>query len=511
MIRIDQEKDIEVLRQVAGLLERENQLLTQKIVALTKEILQLKGQDTTALQLQLELLQQQLAKRNQMLFGDSSEKRPTEEKKPKKKKEQQKGHGPTPQPKLPIQEVIHPLDKDEQTCAKCGGELQEWPGQFEESEEIDVVHRYFVIKKHKRQKYRCGCQSCVETAPGPEKLAPGSRYSIDFAIEVATEKYLEHMPLERQVRKMEREGLDVTSQTLWDQLNVLAHHLKPTADALHKKLVEEPVLGIDETRWRLMSPKGQDIGELEKWDMFAVCGPKAVYYKMKDHRNENAAKEMLPGYEGVIMADGLNIYETVVKNNPKILLANCWSHTRRNFVELEKIEPKAAHAVNLIQKLYKIEAQAKEEKWSEAKHLEVRKDESKKIMEELKGWALKQVVLPESAFAKALRYMLERWAGLTLCLENVKIPLDNNSTERALRGPVVGRKNHYGSRSKRGMEVAALFYTLLESAKLCEIDPKKYMREATLAAIKGKPVLLPKDAEKKEPTQPEKAEKPDSS
>jgi transposase len=83
------------------------------------------------------------------------------------------------------------------------------------------------------------------------------------------------------------------------------------------------------------------------------------------------------------------------------------------------------------------------------------------------------------------------WSGLTRFLEDARIPLDNNATERAVRGPVVGRKNHYGSRSRRGTEVAALFYSLLETAKLCGVDPRAYLRAAALKALRGEGPLLP--------------------
>ena len=90
----------------------------------------------------------------------------------------------------------------------------------------------------------------------------------------------------------------------------------------------------------------------------------------------------------------------------------------------------------------------------------------------IREWALTQRGLPRSDFGKAVRYMLERWAKLTLFVENPLVYPDNNAAERALRGPVVGRKNHYGSRSKRGTEVAALFYTLCETAKLRNVEPR---------------------------------------
>src|ERR671935_2207853 len=91
--------------------------------------------------------------------------------------------------------------------------------------------------------------------------------------------------------------------------------------------------------------------------------------------------------------------------------------------------------------------------------------------------------LPEGALGKAIAYMLGLWRGLTRFLDDPRIALDNNATERALRGMVVGRKNHYGSRSQRGTEVAALFYSLIESAKLCGVEPKAYLLVATRAAL----------------------------
>jgi len=97
-------------------------------------------------------------------------------------------------------------------------------------------------------------------------------------------------------------------------------------------------------------------------------------------------------------------------------------------------------------------------------------------------WALNQRALPESALGKAIAYMGGRWKGLIRFLEDPRIPIDNNATERGLRGLVVGRKNHYGSRSKRGTEVAALLYSLMESAKLCGLEPKAYLRRAVTAA-----------------------------
>src|SRR5438046_10588942 len=112
---------------------------------------------------------------------------------------------------------------------------------------MDVGGRSSRIVRRRRQKYRCGCGGGVVTAPGPAKLVGGGRYSVDFAVSVAVAKYLDHLPLARQVRQMARVGLTVDTQTLWDQLLALSHHLTPTYEALVGDVLTAPVLGADET------------------------------------------------------------------------------------------------------------------------------------------------------------------------------------------------------------------------------------------------------------------------
>ena len=229
MIEIEREQNLEILRQVAVLLDRENHRLHEKLHKLLLENARLKGADAATLQLEIEHLQELLAQRERRLFGLSSEKRPrTNGEEPATEKLAKTGHGPTAQPELPIVEQIHELPETEGACPSCGGDLVPLGEQFEESEEISVVQRQFVVVKHRRRKSRCRCNAAVVTALAPPKLIPGGRYSPEFAVEVATSKYLDHLPLERQARIMERQGLAVSSQTLWDQIDALARVLHPT-------------------------------------------------------------------------------------------------------------------------------------------------------------------------------------------------------------------------------------------------------------------------------------------
>ncbi len=124
----------------------------------------------------------------------------------------------------------------------------------------------------------------------------------------------------------------------------------------------------------------------------------------------------------------------------------------------------------------------------------LRDTESRAVVAGIKTWLMEQVVLPRSSLGEAIGYTLRHWEGLERFLDNPRIPLDTNAVERGLRALAIGRKNHYGSRSERGTRVAALFYTLIESAKLAGVEPAAYLAEATRRAIANPgTVTLPKD------------------
>jgi transposase len=258
VVNLATETDIERLRLVALGLEAEVRALHVRLARLAGELAMAKGATFDRLQLELADLSAQFDARQRALFSPTSEK---QKRTPKsKQKKPQTGHGPTSQPELPIVEEIHTLDEADQMCPVCGDALAEMDGQFEESGEVDIIERTYRIVRHKRQKCRCTCKGCVDTALGPSKLVVGGRYSVDFAAAIALDKYLEHNPLARQVRRTARAGLTVTTATLWDQLSALSKHLKPTYDALQAYVLAAPVIGADVATWQMMSSRGS-----KKW------------------------------------------------------------------------------------------------------------------------------------------------------------------------------------------------------------------------------------------------------
>lgn len=454
-----------------------------------------KGSEVAQLRQELERLKEQLAARVKRQHGKSSERR-TPPTKPERPKKPQTGHGPTPQPALPEVTVDHALDVPDQTCPKCGGNLTEIPGEFEEAVEVDIEQARPFLKRHRRKKYACQCRQCVETALGPPKLIAGGRYSTRFAAHVAVQKYDACLPLDRQCKLLGRLGLTVTSQALFDQLWAMACHLKPTYEAARERLVaKNAFLNMDETPWEMLA--GEKAG---RWYVWSMVAPDAVWYGFDESRSADTAARYLEGFQGHLMTDGFSSYKAVAARwaaaGKTLVQVYCWSHVRRGFIEAEKNFPEAKEVIQLIDRLFVTErrADAVPPEQRAERLAALRRDESAPVVALIKAWLDARKTLPGTKLHGAVQYALNHWTGLTVFLGEVAVPLSNNAAERSLRDPVLGRKTHYGSRSERGTTVAAIFYTLIESAQMSGVEPGAYLVAATERAIdKAGTVTLPQD------------------
>jgi hypothetical protein len=288
----------------------------------------------------------------------------------------------------------------------------------------------------------------------------------------------------------------VSTQTLWDQLFALGEHLRPSYEALREVVLQSPVIGADETTWKLM-----DAAPSKTWWAWSISSERGVYHQIHASRGVEAAEAILGSYAGVVVCDGYTAYSALEKKRRNApggpappVLAHCWSHVRRKFFEAEPHDKRATEALDLIDRLFAVEAEAKETAGDDlcSRRAELRATRSREAAQEFRRWMLAQRALPRSALGRAISYADGIWIGLCRFLENPEVPIHNNASERALRGIALGRKNHYGSRSHRGTVVAALCYSLIESARVVGVDPGVYLREATKRAI-AKPgtVTLP--------------------
>ena len=199
----------------------------------------------------------------------------------------------------------------------------------------------------------------------------------------------------------------------------------------------------------------------------------------------------LEGFKGIALGDAAIVHKSMAKTS-KYRLAFCWSHGRRKFIKAEGNDPiRAAQFLELVQELYAIEAQAPPGPDGDELRRKLRNEKSRPVVERIKNWLIGQRFLPGSDIGTAIKYIAACWDGLCVFLDEPAVPIDNNRTERGYRGPAIGRNNFYGSHSKRGTEVAAIFYSLIESAKLNGKEPKAYLKAALAAALDGKNIPLP--------------------
>ena len=481
------ETDIEQLRRVALAQQVQIEQLLRVLSSQAAELGALKGNDKE-LQEKLALVEQ-LSREAGKVKAQIEALSPSANGQNKAKKKREK-FGNTEQPALPIIEEIFTLDDADKTCPSCGGVLLAMKDQFETSSMIDVVEISYRVVSVKQQKYACKCGGCIETALGPERVVPGGRYSLDFAVKVAVDKYLDHIPLARQERILRRHGLVITSQTLWDQLHALGRRLDSASRALLARVLAEPVVGLDQTGWPRLDGKGD-----KPFQMWCLTAPRTVVHRIRDDKGADTFRSLMGGYRGVIVCDALKTHEAGARGNDAIALAGCWAHVFRKFEEAAPNHPEANLAMKWIGELYAIDERAEGDL---AKKAALRRTESAAIIATMKTWLWSQAALKTLSIGNAAAYVVANWDRLTRFLEDARVPLDNNATERGIRGPVVGRKNHYGSKSKRGTETAAVFYSLLETAKLCGVDPARYLREAALADARGE-VLLPHELVETQP------------
>jgi len=477
-MRIRDEPRVDILRKKAEVLESENERLSRRVASLQRENLALKGMSPEAIALNLpQLLDRTTSKAPSSLTRPGSEGRQRENKGTSKDK--RTGHGPTPQPELEIVEETIDLDEADKVCTECGGDLDAFIDDVVET--IDVVERIWVVKKSTLKKYRCKCGGCVQTAEGPAKLVKGGRYSLDVAINIATAKYIDHLPLARQVRMAKRRGLRITTQAMWDQLQALSDVTGPTCERIRQHLLRQQIIGVDETGFKLIEKGGA-----AKRQVWQLSCPEAIYFEILASKHAAVGEELfllkdakgneMLRFAGTCVMDGaaeLDLIATRLGFTP----AGCWSHARRNVLKAEKEAPgQVAQFLDLVADLYDIDKRALREReeddvrlgyrhlFDQEKLRVLRSVESRAICDRMQRWMLEQSCIPGGLLKKGLDYVAARWTKLLRFLDDPLIPLDNNLVESRFIGLAIGRRNYIGARSPRGTLAAGRFYTIVESA-----------------------------------------------
>jgi len=482
----DRENDKDFLREAGKMLQEE-------VVTLRIEVIQLKLQNAKDKEIKIKLTGELLVLRRRIFDSKQEKKEKLKEfKKKKKKKNINIVHNQNENKniidahnashiELESEEIEHDLDSDQ--CPCCSGEnLKELHKLFEESTEFDVNHTYYILKRHKRKKYKCqNCQKIV-TAPGPTKLTPGGKFSIQMAIQIACDKFEHHLPLERQRKKMKNAGLLVSVKTLFSLTEHLYNILYPLYKMNQKDIIEAKYVCIDE------SPVPFYNDEKSSGFAWSLSNQRGAYYQYEPSRSAAVAKEILEEFEGIVVTDGYSGY-CFLGDLENIIHAACWSHMRRYFFDAFKDDPDVEVVIDLIDELYDIEHQA--QSYSDLKYL--RRTRSHKIYKDIEKWVSENEgsYLSATLTGKAINYFYKHKEGLTHFLENEHVPLDNNMAERRQRCPVMGRKNYQAFRSINGADVGMFFYSIIESCKTNGLNASSYLLEMALKKLNSEEIETP--------------------
>ncbi len=391
-----------------------------------------------------------------------------------------RGRKPLPDT-LPRVDVIHDLAEAERLCPHDGAVLEQI-GEVV-SEQLDIVPAKIQVIRHIRKKYACACGQCIKTAAMKPQPIPKSLASPGLLAHIAVSKYQDALPLYRQQQILTRIGVDLPRATLCQWMIRAGSLIQPLINLLRDQLLDYDLIQMDETTVQVLKEVGK-AAQSKSYLWVQRGGPPdqpIVLYDYDPSRSGQVPLRLLSGYTGYLQTDGYEGYRAVVRQNG-LVHVGCLAHARRRFSDAVKAQGKkkqagvAQHALALIQKLYKIEKQAREF-GPEARH-GYRHEHAKPVLTRLHHWCETKLptVPPQTATGKALAYLNDQWDKLIRYLDDGRLEIDNNLTENAIRPFVVGRKNWLFSDSVKGVTASANLYSLIETAKANGLEPYAYFR-----------------------------------
>ena len=460
------------------------------------------------------VLEERVKLLRRQIFGKSSEKRPEASDRARDKSQEEallfsQAAFPSPEARhdekgkakgreletVVIEQCMLDSDLKTESAARDveGASAEQWvdTGLVDEVVKIQLIERRYVRELHRKHKYklRSECNNNPEkevivTASGAPELLPGMNYTTEFVASVVADKYISHMPLERQTREMESLGLvGMRNSTLSRMCALAAASLEPLQErVLREDLIPSDLaLHLDETPWKIQNKNEKD------GYMWVISNRYASYYFFKPTRSGQVLKEKLGTYGGPALTDGFSGYNVLAELG--IAQAYCWAHARREFLPLEEHDPTVKPILDLIDQLFAIEREAK----SFDELLILREQKSRPVLKQLQTLLLAEHPRsrPGSQKRKAIEYTMKRWDGLTMFVADKRLPLSNNEAERTIRHAVVGRKNYYGSGNHTGAETAATLFTIIESCKKNDIDPRSFLIMSLQRVARGESLETP--------------------
>lgn len=404
------------------------------------------------------------------------------------------GRKPLPE-HLPRETVVHEPKLD---CA-CGDCRKLSKIGEDVTEVLEKIPARLKVIRHVRPKYACrGCERIFQ-APAPDLPIEKGKPGPGLLANIAVSKYSDGLPLYRQAAILAREGIEVDRAVMASWMGHMSWWLTPLYQLIGARVMASPVLHTDDTPIRRLAPGlGRTI--MARFWVYAVDprsygeqGPPAAFYRYSPDRKGERPRDHLASFSGFLHADAFAGYDALYRSAPgqaaRITHVACWAHCRRKLFDVFEAtkSPIAEGALRRIQQLYAIEAEINGK--AALERLAARQARSVPLLREVRSWceAQRRRLSTKSTLGKALQYALSRWEALTCYTTDGRLSIDNNLSERLLRGIAVSRKNFLFLGSDQGGTRAAVIYTLIESAKLNGLNPEAYLAAVVDRMAKGHP------------------------
>jgi transposase len=452
-------------------------------------------------------LQEKYLNIQDLIFGKSSEKVASpsttvgddiDTDHPKNNPEKKKKRVLLPSERYPDAELIERRVelKEVPECKCCGKKLQD-SGLTEDSEYIEKIPAQYKVIRERKVIYSCkSCYGDMQTTESIKRIKPGSAYGDGTIIDIAVSKYCDLIPITRQVKMAERLGFPgLPHQSLIETTHYLADFLRSVYIGIKNEVLRANVLYADETPHRML--EGHD---KSGWYFWGFSSEIAAYFESHDTRSGDVSIEFIKNSKcEYLMSDVYSGYgrtETEVnqyrlsQNIPKLRKIYCNAHARRKFIEADAFKSESDFFIKKYQKIYLLYDQCKDQPPDEVLRIRA---QMIPIFREMKAEANRNLLgfSSKSSIVKAYQYFLKNYNELTEFTKSSMAPIDNNHQERLLRNPVIGRKTWYGTHSVRGAETAAILFSIVESCKMNQVNPRTYLTEITSQIHAGHPALTP--------------------
>jgi transposase len=374
---------------------------------------------------------------------------------------------------VPVQEIVLPnpdvaaLAPDAYAVIgeKVTYRLAQRPGAY-------VLLKYIrpVIKRKETEELSC--------PPAPPAVFEKSMADVSLLAGLLIDKFRYHLPLYRQHQRLGHAGIRLSRGTLTQWVQRAAELLEPIYHALFSSILQSRVVAMDETP---IKAGRHGKGKLHTGYFWPIYGDQdEIAFPFAASRAQSVVREALGKFCGILLTDGYIVYDRFVQTVNRLVHAQCWSHTRRHFIDAERAEPAlVARALEHIGGLYEQEAHIRQHGFEAAAQLAHRGEYTKPLVEAFFGWlkqtVITQVLLPSNPFTQAARYALEREAALKVFLEYPDVPLDTNHLEREIRAIALGRRNWLFCWTEIGARHVGIVQSLLASCRLQGVDPYIYL------------------------------------